>query len=64
MLWPYKILQNISSDVCAPGSVAACVNGNGFCFVDVLLGKNRVSWAMLGVMLVSLENLGGLVSQV
>lgn len=30
----------------------------------VVLGRNHVSWAVLGVMLVSLENLGGLVSQV
>lgn len=37
---------------------------NGFCFADVVVGRNHVSWAVLGVMLVVLENPGGLVSQV
>lgn len=64
-LCPYKILQNYFQwCLCTRISGSLCANGNGFCFADVLLGRNRVSWAVLGVMLASLENSGGLVSQV
>lgn len=64
-LCPYKILQKyFQGCLFTRISGSLCVSGDGFCFADFLFGRSCISWTVLGMMLVSLENLWGLQSQV
>lgn len=63
-LCPDKILQKYFQGCLRTRiSGSLCASGNGFCFADIPLGRRCLSQAMLGAMLVSLVNLGGLRSQ-